>query len=110
MLSSATQVSGVPPCPQHWAWGQLQFLLVTWFPSLAGPGEEQGPESTLLQAQGQPERSRQAHGSDRSWSCSHAAPLGPDLGVQLRLVSAGAQVLARRLLSGRAGWGRWGRC
>ncbi|EPQ03716.1 Complement C4-A [Myotis brandtii] len=103
MISSVTQVSGVPPCPQHWAWGQLHFSVVTWFPSLAGPGEEQGPESTLLQARGQPERSRQTHGSDRSWSCSHAAPLGADLGVQRSLVSAGAQVLARRLLSGGAG-------
>lgn len=49
MISSETQVSGVSPHPQHWAWGQLHFLAVTWFPGLAGPGEEQGPESTLLQ-------------------------------------------------------------
>lgn len=39
MISSETQVSGVPP--QYWAWGQLHFLVITWFPSLAGPGEEQ---------------------------------------------------------------------
>jgi hypothetical protein len=22
--------------PQHWAWGQLHFLTITWFPGLAG--------------------------------------------------------------------------
>lgn len=60
-----TQVSGAPP--QRWARGQLHFLAVMWFPSLAGLGEEQGPESTLPRALAWPEGSRQTDGSNLSW-------------------------------------------
>ena len=83
-------VRGAPS--QFWAWGQLQFLLVTWFPGLSGPGEEQGSESKLCSKPWVNQKG--AGGSEPLGSSSHEAPLGVDLGILLlRLVSAEAQVL-----------------
>ena len=83
-------VRGAPS--QFWAWGQLQFLVVTWFPGLSGRGEEQGPESKLCSKPWVNQKG--AGGSEPLRSSSHEAPLGADLGIWLlRLVSAEAQVL-----------------
>lgn len=42
-ISSETLMFGL--LPQHWAWGQLHFFAITWFPGSSGQGEGQGPES-----------------------------------------------------------------